>query len=274
MNAFLDAIGTALPALGLSLAAVGALMVALWLLSLPLRNASIVDIAWGPLFAVQALVYLAVTPDGFAGRKLLLTALVAVWAMRLAWHVASRNLGHGEDFRYAAWRRDAGASWWWRSFLRVFALQGVLAWVIGMPLLAAMVGGPQHWTPIDAIGAVVWAIGFFFEAVGDWQLRRFIANPANRGTTMRSGLWALTRHPNYFGDATQWWGFWLLALSAGGWWSVFAPALMTFLLVRVSGVGLLEQSIVARRPDYADYMETTSAFIPWFPRHRTGRSAQ
>jgi steroid 5-alpha reductase family enzyme len=259
---------------GLSLAAVLLLMVGLWLLSLPLRNASIVDIAWGPLFAVQALVYFALTPDGFAGRKALVSALVVIWAARLAWHVATRNLGHGEDSRYLAWRRAAGSSWWWRSLLSVFILQGLLAWVIGLPLYAAQAGGPQQVTWLDAMGAGVWAIGFTFEAVGDWQLRRFIANPANRGRTMRSGLWALTRHPNYFGDATEWWGFWLIAAAAGGWWSVFAPALMTVLLVRVSGVGLLERTIVQRRPDYADYMETTSAFIPWFPRHRKEGPAQ
>jgi steroid 5-alpha reductase family enzyme len=274
VNGIIDAIGAALPALGWSLLALGVVMTALWLLSLPLRNASIVDIAWGPLFAVQALVYLAATPDGFAGRRVLITALVAVWAVRLALHVASRNIGHGEDSRYVAWRRAAGPSWWWRSYLRVFVLQGLLAWVIGLPLYAAQAGGSQHWTPLDAIGAMVWAIGFIFEAVGDWQLRHFIANPANRGRTMRSGLWSLSRHPNYFGDATQWWGFWLIALAAGGWWSVFAPAIMTFLLVRVSGVGLLEQTIVQRRPDYADYMATTSAFIPWIPRHRKEGPAQ
>jgi steroid 5-alpha reductase family enzyme len=248
------------------LALIGSLTL-LWGLSLPLRNSSIVDIAWGPLFLIQALVYLAATPDGFIGRKLLITALVAIWSLRLATHIARRNLGKGEDYRYATWRREAGGSWWWRSYGKVFLLQGLLAWVIGAPILAAQVSGPDHVTLLDAAGALLWGIGFVFEAVGDRQLARFKADPANKGRTMRRGLWSVTRHPNYFGDATQWWGYYLVAAAAGGWWSIFGPAAMTWLIVRVSGVGLLEKTIAQRRPDYAEYMRTTSAFIPWFPRH-------
>jgi steroid 5-alpha reductase family enzyme len=240
-------------------------MTALWLVSLPLRNASIIDVAWGPAFLLQAVVYALVT-DGSPARSTLVLALVGAWALRLALHIGSRNAGKGEDFRYAAWRREAGGSWWWQSFLKVFALQGALSLVIGLPLLAAMSGGPETLTWLDGAGAAVWTIGFAFEAVGDWQLRAWLRDPANRGRTLRTGLWRYTRHPNYFGDATQWWGLWLIAVAAGGWWTVFAPALMTFLLVRVSGVGLLEQTIPDRRPDYADYLRTTSAFIPWFPK--------
>jgi steroid 5-alpha reductase family enzyme len=251
---------------GWSLLALIGSMTLLWGISLPLRNSSIVDIAWGPLFLIQALVYLAVTPDGFIGRKLLITALVAIWSLRLATHIARRNLGKGEDYRYATWRREAGGSWWWRSYGKVFLLQGLLAWVIGAPILAAQVSGPDHVTLLDATGALLWGIGFVFEAVGDWQLARFKADPANKGRTMQRGLWSLTRHPNYFGDATQWWGYYLVAAAAGGWWSIFGPAAMTWLIVRVSGVGLLEKTIAQRRPDYAEYMRTTSAFIPWFPR--------
>jgi len=241
-------------------------MIVVWLLSLPLRNSSIVDVAWGPAFLLQAVVYSSLTPDGWAARKTLVLVLVAVWATRLAVHVATRNAGKGEDFRYAAWRAAAGPSWWWRSFYRVFVLQGLLAWLIGMPLLAAQSGGPAAWTPLDVIGVGLWIIGFFFEAGGDWQLRAFLRNPANRGRSMTRGLWRFTRHPNYFGDATQWWGFFAIAAAAGGWWSLLSPVVMTFLLVRVSGVGMLERTIAERRPDYADYMRTTSAFIPWFPR--------
>lgn len=251
---------------GWSLLALIGAMTLLWGVSLPLRNSSIVDIAWGPLFLLQALVYLTATPDGFIGRKLLVTALVAAWSLRLATHIGSRNLGKGEDYRYATWRREAGGSWWWRSYGKVFLLQGLLAWVIGAPILAAQVSGPDHFTLLDVAGALVWGIGFAFEAVGDWQLARFRADPANKGRTMMRGLWSLTRHPNYFGDATQWWGVFLVAAAAGGWWSIFGPAAMTWLIVRVSGVGLLEQTIAQRRPDYAEYMRTTSAFIPWFPR--------
>jgi steroid 5-alpha reductase family enzyme len=252
--------------LGVGLGAVMALMAVLWGVSLPLRNSSIVDVFWGPTFALQGAVYFALTPDGSPARKALVLTLVTVWAARLAIHIATRNAGKGEDPRYAAWRRAAGLSWWWRSLFKVFVLQGLLAWFIGLPLYAAQAGGPADLTWLDALGVAAWGIGFFFEAVGDWQLRRWIADPANRGRTLRTGLWRFSRHPNYFGDAAQWWGFWLIAAAAGGWWTVLSPVAMTFLLVRVSGVGMLERTIVERRPDYAEYMRTTSAFVPWLPR--------
>jgi steroid 5-alpha reductase family enzyme len=251
--------------LGLALGAVLALMLVLWLASLPLRNASIVDAFWGPAFAVQAVVYATTTPGGPDARGWLVLGLVGVWAARLAIHIATRNAGKGEDPRYAAWREEAGEQWWWRSAFKVFGLQGVLGWFIGLPLWVAISStGGLGW--LDGVGVGLWVIGFVFEAGGDWQLRAWTADPANRGRTLRSGLWRYTRHPNYFGDAAQWWGLWLIAVAAGGWWTVLSPALMTLLLVRVSGVGMIERTIVERRPDYADYMRTTSAFIPWFPR--------
>jgi steroid 5-alpha reductase family enzyme len=252
--------------LAIGLTATIGLMVVLWVASLALRNSSIVDVFWGPVFLLQAAVYFAITEQGADARAILVLALVAAWSGRLALHIAARNAGKGEDYRYAEWRRAAGDAWWWRSFFKVFALQGLLSWFIGLPLLAAMAGGPNHLTWLDGLGAGLWAMGFFFEAVGDWQLRHWVADPANRGRTLRTGLWRFTRHPNYFGDATQWWAFWLLALAAGGWWTLLSPVAMTFLLVRVSGVGMLERTITERRPDYADYMRTTSAFIPWLPR--------
>ena len=252
------------------LVALGTLLAAgtlLWQLSLRLRDASIVDIAWGPFFLLQAAVYATLRPDGFDGRQLLVLGLVAVWAVRLATHIAARHAGKGEDDRYARWRRQHGEAWPLRSLFQVFWLQGLLAWIIGAPLLVAM-SAPDGWTPFDAIGAGIWLIGFLFEAVGDYQLTAFIRDPANRGRTMRSGLWRYTRHPNYFGDATQWWGLWLIAAGLGGWWAVLGPIAMTVLLVRVSGAGLLEQTITDRRPDYADYLRTTSAFIPLPPKRR------
>ena len=253
--------------IGIALVAAMGLMVILWLASLWLRNSSIVDVFWGPTFLVQAAVYAAIT-DGSPARATLVLVLVAIWSTRLALHIATRNAGKGEDYRYAAWRKEAGDAWWWRSFFKVFALQGLLSWFIGLPLFVAMAGGPENLTWLDAIGVGLWAIGFFFEAVGDWQLRAWIADPANKGKTLRTGLWHYTRHPNYFGDAAQWWAFWLIAVAAGGWWTILSPIAMTFLLVRVSGVGMLEKTIPERRPDYADYMETTSAFIPWPPRRQ------
>ena len=243
-------------------------MVAIWLLSIPLRNASIVDIFWGLGFVVVAFLSLALA-DGFAGRRILITALVTIWGLRLSLHILWRNFGKREDYRYRAWREAAGPAFWWTSLFRVFLLQGVILWVVSMPILAAgYYGSTGHFTPIDVAGVLVWGVGFTFEAVGDIQLARFKANPGNKGKVMRTGLWRYTRHPNYFGDAAVWWGMFLIAAATvNGLWTVFSPALMTFLLVRVSGVALLEKKQVETRPEYRDYIESTSAFLPWFPRN-------
>ena len=253
---------------GVPLVALGAVLTMgtlLWAFSLRLRDTSIVDIFWGPFFLLQAVIYAALRPSGFDERQLLVLGLVAVWSIRLASHIASRHAGKGEDARYARWRDEHGRRWPLRSLFQVFVLQGVLAWIIGMPLLVAM-SSQAGWSPLAGIGVAIWTFGFVFESVGDYQLTGFMRDPANRGRTMRSGLWRYTRHPNYFGDAAQWWAFWLIATSAGGWWTVFAPLAMTILLVRVSGVGLLERTIADRREGYAEYMRTTSAFIPLPPR--------
>jgi steroid 5-alpha reductase family enzyme len=245
------------------------LMVALWLVSLPLRDSSIVDVFWGVGFVVLAWLYFGLTPEGPVARKLLLSVLVTVWGLRLALHILRRNWGRGEDYRYRRWREEAGDAWWWRSFFKVFLLQGVLLWVISAPLLGAQVaGGPEALGPLDYLAAIVWGVGFVFEAGGDWQLSRFKANPANRGRVLDSGLWRYTRHPNYFGDATQWWGFYLFSLAAGVWWTVFSPVLMTVLLLRVSGVALLEKDLKDSKPGYREYVESTSAFVPMPPRRR------
>jgi steroid 5-alpha reductase family enzyme len=255
--------------LGLSLAIAAICMAALWLLSLALKNAGIVDIFWGAGFVLLSAVYF-VAADGFSERKLLVLALVAVWGLRLSGYILWRNRGKGEDYRYARWRERAGDRFWWTSLLQVFLLQGLLMWVISMPVLAAQSADePDSLTAVDFLGTAVWAVGFFFEAVGDWQLARFKAEPANRGKVMRSGVWRYTRHPNYFGDATQWWGLYLIAAGAAdGYWTLFSPLLMTFLLLRVSGVALLERAQVRTKPRYADYIESTSAFVPWLPRRR------
>jgi len=251
---------------GLGLAAILALMIVLWLVSLALKNSSIVDIFWGPGFVVAAWMYYLLTPDGFSARKLLICALVTIWGLRLATHIFLRNAGKPEDFRYQKWRQENGSSWWWRSFFKVFLLQGILLWIISIPLLAAQYSAqPARLTVFDFAGAALWLIGFFFEAAGDAQLVRFKADPANKGKIMNSGVWRYTRHPNYFGDAAQWWGYFLIALAAGGWWTVFSPILMTTLLLRVSGVALLEKTMAAK-PGYEEYMRKTNAFVPWLPK--------
>jgi len=243
------------------------LMILLWLLSLALRNASIVDIFWGTGFVIVAWAAFLFTPDGFLPRKLLLAALVTIWGLRLSIHILRRNWGKPEDFRYAAWRQESGRSWWWFSFFKVFLLQGVLLWIISAPLVAAQFSpAPARLGLLDVLGVLVWAFGFYFEAAGDAQLERFKSNPANKGKLLTTGVWHYTRHPNYFGDAAQWWGYFLIAAGAGGWWTVFSPVLMTLLLVRVSGVALLEKTLIETKPGYREYAQTTSAFVPWFPR--------
>ena len=253
---------------GIGLGIILVLMALLWLLSLRLKNSSIVDIFWGSGFVVSAWAYFGLAPDGFIGRKLLICALVTVWGLRLSIHILRRNWGKPEDFRYQKWRQEAGQKWWWQSLLRVFVLQGVLMWIISAPLLAAQMSGqPASLTVVDFLGVAFWLVGFFFEAMGDAQLAQFKANPANKGKVLDLGVWRYTRHPNYFGDSAQWWGFFLVAASAGGWWTVFSPVIMTLFLLRVSGVALLEKTLETR-PGYKEYIERTSAFIPWFPRNR------
>ncbi|HUV91862.1 MAG TPA: DUF1295 domain-containing protein, partial [Anaerolineales bacterium] len=216
------------------------LMIALWLISLLLKDSSIVDIFWGTGFVITAWFYFFLTPDGFVARKWLIVILTTIWGLRLSIHILLRNWGHGEDYRYQQWRQEAGSNWWWRSFFKVFLLQGALMWIISAPLLAAQSNpNPARLIWLDYLGAILWGIGFFFEAVGDWQLARFRANPDNKGKLLNSGLWYYTRHPNYFGDAAQWWGFYLIAAAAGGYWTIFSPIIMTLLLRRVSGVTML-----------------------------------
>ena len=240
-------------------------MLLIWIVSLALRNSSIVDIFWGAGFVLANWVYFLLTPEGWPARKWLLAGLVTLWGLRLSLYILYRNWGKPEDFRYRKWREEAPHIWWWKSFFTVFLLQGLLMWVISAPLLAAQLG-QRPLTILDGVAVVVWAIGFFFEAVGDFQMARFKANPANKGQVLDHGVWRYTRHPNYFGDATQWWGYYLFAASAGGWWTIFSPIIMTTLLVRVSGVALLEKTLKERKPEYREYIERTSAFIPWFPR--------
>jgi steroid 5-alpha reductase family enzyme len=240
-------------------------MVLLWLLSLSLKNSSIVDIFWGIGFVI--ITWLAFSlGQGYIPRKQLVAVLVTMWGLRLALHIFFRNWGKGEDFRYAKWREENGARWWWLSFFQVFLLQGVLMWVISAPLIAAETSGfPVIITPLDVLGVVVWMIGFLFEMFGDLQLMAFKQNPKNKGKLFTKGLWKYTRHPNYFGESVLWWGYYILALASGSWWTIFSPILMTYLLVKVSGVALLERTMKTK-PGYEEYMRKTSAFFPWFPK--------
>lgn len=243
-----------------------AMMVVLWLISLAIRNASIVDIFWGAGFAAISLVTFTLT-DGHRPRKALITLLAVIWGLRLAIHIGWRNHGKGEDFRYQAMRKRKGDRFAFASLYSVFGLQGILMWVISLPLQVAQLSPePLRLTWLDFLGAALWLIGLCFEAVGDWQLARFKADPGNKGKVMDRGLWGYTRHPNYFGDALLWWGLFLIALATGGWWTVISPIIMTILLMKVSGVALPEKTLVKTRPEYRDYVRRTSAFFPLPPR--------
>jgi len=243
------------------------MMVVLWIVSLAIKNASIVDIFWGVGFAAIALITFEFT-DGYHPRKLLITTLAVIWGSRLAVHIGWRNHGKGEDFRYQAMRKRIGHRFALVSLFAVFGLQGLLMWVISLPLQFAQLSRePARLTWLDFSGAALWLIGFGFEAIGDLQLTMFRINPSNKGKVMDRGLWAYTRHPNYFGDALLWWGFFVIALATPrGWWTVMSPVLMTTLLMKVSGVVLLEKTLVKTRPEYRDYVQRTSAFLPMPPK--------
>jgi len=239
-----------------------------WLASLRQRDASIVDVFWGLGFGVAAWVYFLLSGGGpIRGR--LVVGLVTLWAVRLSLFIWWRNRGKGEDYRYREMRDRNPRAFPVRSLLTVFWLQGALLWVISLPLYQAQHPEPAGLTLLDGLGVTLFAVGFVFEAGGDWQLARFKQDPRNAGAVMDRGLWRYTRHPNYFGDAVVWWAFFCFAAATpGGWWTVFSPILMTGLLLRVSGVALLEKRLQSTKPAYRRYVEETSAFVPWFPRRR------
>ena len=234
----------------------------LWGVSLLLKNAGIVDIFWGPGFVVVGVFYAVSAPGAPTFRGLVVLALVTVWALRLALYIGVRNAGAGEDFRYRKWREESGGNFWWISFFKVFLLQAVVLWVVSSPLRLAHLAGSRPIGIIGGLGLVLWCCGFVYETVADWQLKRFKKDPLNAGRVMRSGLWSLSRHPNYFGEAVLWWGIALVTLPVAGWLSLIGPLMMTFLLLKVSGVALLDSAMVERRPDYADYIASTPAFVP------------
>ena len=247
-----------------ALPAIATLAVIAWAVCTARRNVGLVDVFWSLFFLLAAAVYAGVAqPEG--PRTALVLALVAAWSLRLAFHLGVRNWNAPEDRRYQAIRDRNQPHFEWKSLYLVFGLQGLLAWLISAPLAAAIASG-EPLSPLDAAGALVATFGLVFEAVADAQLTQFRRDPANAGQVLDRGLWRWSRHPNYFGEGCVWMGVWLIALAAGGAWTVFSPLLMTLLLLRVSGVTLLERDIGERRPAYRDYVARTSAFVPWWPR--------
>ena len=243
---------------------IAVIMVLLWLVSLPTKNASSVDIFWGIGFVIIAWVTFFAARN-LSSRSILISLLTSLWGLRLGGYLAWRNIGKGEDYRYRAMRDKIGANFPLVSLFVVFGLQGLIMWVVSIPIQVAQFGAATlGW--IDAIGVGFWTVGWLFESIGDWQLAHFKAIPDNRGQVMDRGLWRFTRHPNYFGDFMVWWGFYVIAVAAGAWWTIFSPILMSILLLRVSGVTLLESSLKKNRPGYEDYVARTSVFLPRPPK--------
>jgi steroid 5-alpha reductase family enzyme len=229
------------------------------------KDNSIVDVAWGFGFILVAMLTFFLSP-GFTWRHILMTGLVCIWGMRLALYIYARNKGKGEDFRYARWRKEWGKMFVLRSFLQIFVLQGILLLIISYPVMLVNHSETKGFSFWDVMGVGIWLVGFFFEAVGDFQLSRFKKTPQNKGKIMNKGLWRYTRHPNYFGEATLWWGIFLIALPLkDGWTAAIGPILITFLLLRVSGVTMLEKKYAGNQ-DFLEYARRTSPFFPWIPK--------
>jgi steroid 5-alpha reductase family enzyme len=239
----------------------------IWLISVLIKNVSIVDSFWGLGFVITCGFYFFKTGETDI-RKMLLLTMVTIWGLRLSLYITLRNKGKEEDFRYKEFRKKYGEShYWWISFFQTFLLQGLLMWLISAPLLGAQYSSalkPLGFT--DYLGIVFWLIGFSFEAGGDFQLSKFRSNPENKGKVLDTGFWRYTRHPNYFGDSAVWWGYGLICISAGSYIPAIGSFLMTALIIKVSGVALLEKTLVTQKPQYKEYIEKTSAFIPWFPK--------
>ena len=239
----------------------------LWLLSVKLKNVSIVDLFWGVGFVVVNAFYVFMSGD-LSIRKYIMLVLVTIWGLRLSSYLAWRNIGKGEDFRYQEFRRKYGPQrYWWISYFQTFLLQGVLTMIISLPLIGvSMDNTSDSLNLLDYCAILVWVIGFSFEAGGDYQLARFKKNPENKGKVMCYGFWKYTRHPNYFGDATVWWAYALFSIAAGSYWQVIGSVVMTLLIIKVSGVALLEKTLNNTKPQYAEYIRKTNAFFPWFPK--------
>lgn len=235
-----------------------------WIYSLARSNVNIVDSLWSLMFLAGAVCY-ALMANNFSAASLLLLVLVTAWAVRLSLFLAVRNRDEEEDRRYREIRANNEPHFGFKSLYIIFGLQAGLAWIISMPLLMALSINTDIGY-VELLALAIWLVGFVFEATADMQLYRFKSNPQNKGKVLDTGLWAYSRHPNYFGEFLIWWAYFLFALSAGAWWTVFSPVLMTLLLLKVSGVSLMEKGITERRANYREYIESTNAFFPGRPR--------
>ena len=235
-----------------------------WIVSIYKRDVSIVDSVWPLMFLSGAIVFFTMAETSDA-RTTIILSLILIWALRLCVHLTWRNWGEPEDRRYQVIRAKYEPNFALKSLFIIFVFQAVLAWIIAMPLWPALTTSSPFgiW---DALAIALWSVGMFFETIGDWQLARFKANPENDGKVMDLGLWRYTRHPNYFGESLIWWGVYLFAVGAGAWWTIAGPLLITWLLLKFSGVVMLEETIVKRRPAYQNYISRTNAFFPGRPK--------
>ena len=233
--------------------------------SLIKKRNDVADVAWGLGFVLMTWASYVLSDDSGV-RGILVGILVSIWGLRLAWHIHTRNKGKAEDYRYLAWRKEWGEWFYIRTYFQVYLLQGLFLFLIVLPVLLINKSAGAQLGILDFVGIVVWLVGFYFEAVGDAQLARFIKNPENKGKLMQSGLWAYTRHPNYFGEVTQWWGIWLVALSVpSGALAIISPITITFLILKVSGIPMLEKKM-AEHPDFVEYKRRVSVLIPLLPK--------
>ena len=243
------------------------LLTILWIVSVLIKDASIVDIFWGITFIVTNTYYFFATSDFFT-RKIILLVLVSLWGLRLSIFLAYRNIGNGEDYRYQEFRKKYGPErYWWFSFFQVYLLQGIFSILVSITLLGSHFNTKTNdLNLLDYLGILVWLIGFIFEAGGDYQMTKFKQNPENKGKVLNTGFWKYTRHPNYFGDSAVWWSYAIFSIAAGSYWTIVGSFIMTFLLLKVSGVALLEKSLKDGKPEYNDYIQKTNSFLPWFPK--------
>lgn len=234
-----------------------------WLLSLARSNVTHVDSMWSLFFVIAAFTTAAFVLFVYPApaRLILVLVCVTIWALRLSIYLTWRNWGPHEDSRYEQIRQNNQPHFWLKSIYIIFGLQAVLAWVISASLYGAITAiTPLNW--LDYAALILFIFGFVWETLSDMQLTHFKANPSNKGKVLNTGVWRYSRHPNYFGECCVWWAFYLFALAGGAWWAIISPILMTILLLKVSGVSLLESTIVERRPGYAEYIRKTNAFFP------------
>jgi steroid 5-alpha reductase family enzyme len=243
-----------------------------WVLSVVKGDVSIVDSLWSLMFLGAGILIVAIAPEA-SFKTWLIFGLLIIWSLRLSLFLTIRNWGEDEDRRYQEIRKNNSPNFAFKSLFIIFGLQAVIAWFVFIGLLPGLYLAPDfHW--LDGVALVLWTTGMYFEVVADMQLYLFKQNAENKGRVLDAGLWRYSRHPNYFGEFLVWWAFFLMSVTTGAWWAIVAPVIMTILLLKVSGVGLMEKGMNNRRPEYQSYVERTNTFMPWFPKKQGKREME